>query len=61
MIFAADKAYPWLIQFLPTGLKGLAFVALTAKNCIVFGFHAELNFYYFYDGYLQTIHQQKIR
>ncbi|MDP2160418.1 MAG: sodium/solute symporter, partial [Flavobacterium sp.] len=27
---AADKAYPWLIQFLPTGLKGLAFVALTA-------------------------------
>ncbi len=26
----ADKAYPWLIQFLPTGLKGLAFVALTA-------------------------------
>lgn len=27
---SADKAYPWLIQFLPTGLKGLAFVALTA-------------------------------
>ncbi len=27
---AADKAYPWLIQFLPVGLKGLAFVALTA-------------------------------
>jgi solute:Na+ symporter, SSS family len=27
---AADKAYPWLIQFLPSGLKGLAFVALTA-------------------------------
>lgn len=26
----ADKAYPWLIQFLPAGLKGLAFVALTA-------------------------------
>jgi SSS family solute:Na+ symporter len=26
----ADKAYPWLIQFLPTGLKGLAFVALAA-------------------------------
>lgn len=26
----ADKAYPWLIQLLPTGLKGLAFVALTA-------------------------------
>jgi solute:Na+ symporter, SSS family len=25
-----DKAYPWLIQFLPAGLKGLAFVALTA-------------------------------
>lgn len=27
---AADKAYPWLIQFLPVGLKGLAFVALAA-------------------------------
>ncbi|HBK83014.1 MAG TPA: sodium/glucose cotransporter [Flavobacterium sp.] len=27
---AADKAYPWLIQFLPAGLKGLAFVALAA-------------------------------
>lgn len=27
---SADKAYPWLIQFLPVGLKGLAFVALTA-------------------------------
>lgn len=26
----ADKSYPWLIQFLPTGLKGLAFVALSA-------------------------------
>ncbi len=26
----ADKAYPWLIQFLPTGLKGLALVALAA-------------------------------
>lgn len=26
----SDKAYPWLIQFLPVGLKGLAFVALTA-------------------------------
>lgn len=25
-----DKAYPWLIQLLPTGVKGLAFVALTA-------------------------------
>jgi SSS family solute:Na+ symporter len=27
---AADKAYPWLLQFLPVGLKGLAFAALTA-------------------------------
>jgi len=27
---SADKAYPWLIQFLPVGLKGLAFVALAA-------------------------------
>ncbi|MGY8940405.1 MAG: sodium/sugar symporter [Flavobacteriales bacterium] len=26
----ADKAYPWLLQFLPTGLKGLAFAALAA-------------------------------
>lgn len=26
----ADKAYPWLLQFLPTGLKGVAFAALTA-------------------------------
>lgn len=25
-----DKAYPWLLQFLPIGLKGLAFAALTA-------------------------------
>jgi SSS family solute:Na+ symporter len=27
---AADKAYPWLLQFLPTGLKGIAFAALAA-------------------------------
>jgi SSS family solute:Na+ symporter len=27
---AADKAYPWLLQFLPTGLKGVAFAALAA-------------------------------
>jgi len=26
----ADKAYPWLLQLLPTGLKGVAFAALTA-------------------------------
>ncbi|MFZ8837256.1 MAG: sodium:solute symporter family transporter, partial [Flavobacteriales bacterium] len=26
----ADKAYPWLLQFLPAGLKGLAFAALAA-------------------------------
>jgi len=26
----ADKAYPWLLQFLPTGLKGVAFAALAA-------------------------------
>ena len=26
----ADKAYPWLLQFLPSGLKGLAFAALAA-------------------------------
>ena len=27
---ASDKAYPWLLQLLPTGLKGIAFAALTA-------------------------------
>jgi SSS family solute:Na+ symporter len=27
---SADKAYPWLLQFLPSGLKGLAFAALAA-------------------------------
>jgi SSS family solute:Na+ symporter len=27
---AADKAYPWLMQFLPTGLKGIAVAALAA-------------------------------
>ena len=27
---ASDKAYPWLMQFLPTGLKGVAVAALTA-------------------------------
>ena len=26
----ADKAYPWLLQFLPTGLIGIAFAALAA-------------------------------
>ncbi len=26
----ADKAYPWLMQFLPSGLKGIAVAALTA-------------------------------
>jgi len=26
----ADKAYPWLLQFLPTGVKGIAFAALAA-------------------------------
>jgi SSS family solute:Na+ symporter len=26
----ADKAYPWLLQLLPAGLKGLAFAALAA-------------------------------
>jgi len=26
----ADKAYPWLLGFLPTGIKGLAFAALAA-------------------------------
>ena len=27
---SADKAYPWLMQFLPTGFKGISFAALTA-------------------------------
>ena len=26
----ADKAYPWLLQFLPAGFKGIAFAALSA-------------------------------
>ncbi|MGB5204845.1 sodium/sugar symporter [Eudoraea sp.] len=26
----ADRAYPWLLQFLPVGLKGVAFAALSA-------------------------------
>ena len=26
----ADRAYPWLLQFLPTGMKGVAFAALAA-------------------------------
>ncbi|OYX27768.1 MAG: sodium/glucose cotransporter [Flavobacteriales bacterium 32-35-8] len=26
----ADKAYPWLLHFLPTGMKGVAFAALAA-------------------------------
>jgi len=26
----SDKAYPWLLQLLPSGLKGIAFAALTA-------------------------------
>jgi SSS family solute:Na+ symporter len=29
-IGTADRAYPWLLHFLPTGLKGLAFAALAA-------------------------------
>ncbi len=28
---ASDKASPWLLQLLPTGLKGIAFAALTAS------------------------------
>ena len=27
---ASDKAYPWLLQLLPEGMKGIAFAALTA-------------------------------
>lgn len=27
---SSDKAYPWLLQLLPTGLKGIAFAALAA-------------------------------
>lgn len=29
-IGTADRSYPWLLHFLPAGLKGLAFAALTA-------------------------------
>ena len=28
--FKADNAYPWLLKLLPSGMKGLAFAALTA-------------------------------
>ena len=37
----ADKAYPWLLLFLPSGLKGVAFAALTAA--IVSSFASMLN------------------
>ena len=30
--FKPDNAYPWLLQLLPNGLKGLAFAALTAAS-----------------------------
>lgn len=29
-LYQAYKAYPWLLQFLPTGLKGIAFAVLAA-------------------------------
>jgi SSS family solute:Na+ symporter len=51
----ADRAYPWLLHFLPAGLKGLAFAALAAA--IVSSLASMLNSTQpFYNGYLQTIH-----
>ena len=53
----ADKAYPWLLQFLPTGLKGVAFAALAAA--VVSSLASMLNSTstIFTIGYLQAIHQ----
>ena len=50
--FKPDNAYPWLLQLLPSGLKGLAFAALTAA--IVSSLASMLNSTptIFYNGYL---------
>ena len=45
------------LQFLPTGLKGIAFAALGSGHCIFIGFNAQLNFDHLYHGYLQTVYQ----
>ncbi len=55
----ADKAYPWLLQFLPTGLKGVAFAALAAA--IVSSLASMLNStstIFTMDIYKQYIHPQ---
>ena len=31
----ADKAYPWLLQFLPSGLKGLALLPWLLLLCLL--------------------------
>ena len=54
-----DYAYPWLLQFLPTGLKGLAFAALAAAIVSSLGVHAEFDVHDFHDGHLQAIHQPR--
>ena len=55
----ADKAYPWLLQFLPTGMKGLAFI--DRCHCIVLGFHAQFYRYHFHHGHLQGLHQARCK
>lgn len=55
----ADKAYPWLLQFLPMGLKGVAFAALAAA--IVSSLASMLNStstIFTMDIYKQYIHPQ---
>ena len=50
---ANDKSYPWLMQFLPTGLKGVAVAALAAA--IVSSLASMLNSTDdIYNGYLQA-------
>ena len=52
-----DEAYPWLLQFLPMGLKGIAFAALGRGHCFFFGVNAQFYFYHLYNGHLQTTYQ----
>ena len=57
--FKPDNAYPWLLQLLPSGLKGLAFAALTAAIVSIHSLNVEFHIYHFYNGYLQTIYPSK--
>ena len=47
----ADKAYPWLMQFLPVGLKGVT-KRTCCSNCFIISIYAQLNFHNFYNGCL---------